>query len=500
MRLLPIGFISLLFGIGACRHGDDNLARPSTPLTEKMQEPPRPVVAAPLPDPVADERAAFVAWLKARLPEQAQVIDEPGQPVQVQFTTVKNNTYAQVARSLLNVTSAYEVPDLASAIQRQLHDSRKDIGATMKAGLTFAVPLLLSKPYAEGDAARLGWPADKSLRGLYVRGPNARGPRYLRTLRNMVAHDYNAIVLDLRDYDGLITYDTKVPLAIETKASRGAPIHDLARAIRFAHNFGVRVIARISCFHDETVSKVRPDLVVRNKQGRPHSIGWLDPRNPTAQDYVIALATEAMDAGADEVQLDYVRYPVKGIKNADFGLEGTKITKIDVIRDFVHRVHAVTQPRGVPLSLDIFGMAAQGHRSDVEALGQDPAVLARECEVLSPMVYPSHYDKGFAGFSVPGDHPELVGLGTRRALDLLDKGSTTIVRSWVQAVSWNSPSYSPEYLRQEMESAEANGGIGWLLWQPAQDYSYAWVARPLKTAPKLAAKAVKGSTAMQAER
>jgi hypothetical protein len=236
------------------------------------------------------------------------------------------------------------------------------------------------------------------------------------------------------------------------------------------------------------VSKVRPDLVVRNKQGRPHRIGWLDPRNTTAQDYVIGLANEAMDAGADEVQLDYVRYPVKGIKNADFGLEGTKVTKIEVIRDFVRRVHAVTQARGVPLSLDIFGMAAQGQRSDVEALGQDPAVLARECEVLSPMVYPSHYEKGFHGFAEPGNHPELVGLGTRRALDLLDKGSPTIVRSWVQAVNWNSPSYSPAYLRQEMESAEANGGIGWLLWQPAQDYSYAWVARPIKAAPKLAAK------------
>jgi hypothetical protein len=461
---------------------------------------------APVVQGADAERAEFIAWLKSRLPAQAEVVDKVGLPVEVQFTTQKNDTFVKVARSLLDVVAVYEVDGLGRAIAKVLHDKRTDMGGTLRPGLVFTVPHLLTKPFAEGDAARLGWPADKALRGLYLRGPSARGPRYSHLLRNMVARDYNAIVLDLRDYDGFITYDSKVPLAIESKATKGAPIRDLARAIRFAHNYGVRVIARISCFHDETVSKARPDLVVRNKQGKPHAIGWLDPRNTVAQDYVIALANEAMDAGADEIQLDYVRYPVKGIKNADFGLDGSKLAKVEVIRDFVRRVHAVTQARAVPLSLDIFGMSAQGIRADIEALGQDPAVLARECEVLSPMVYPSHYENGFMGHAVPGDHPELVGVGTRKTLDLVDKGLSTIVRSWVQAVNWNSPSYSPEYLRKEMDSADANGGIGWLLWQPAQDYSYAWVARPPgtgKMAPKFAAKPAAKLTpaaAVQAQR
>ena len=465
---------------GGCRLPDDNLSRKS-PLPEPMRSAAARPTFAPVAEPAEIERAAFIAWLQARLTPQARVVDEKGKPVQVAFVTQKNNTYTQVAQSLLDVTAIYEADDLARSIARLLHDKRTDLGATLRAGTAFTVPQLLTKPYLQGDAARIGWPEDKALRGLYLRGPSARGPRYLRLLKNMVARDYNAIVLDLRDYDGVITYDTKAALAVQSKASRGAPIRDLARVVRFAHAANVRVIARISCFHDETVSKVRPDLVIRNKQGKPHRIGWLDPRNTTAQDYVIDLANEAMDAGADEIQLDYVRYPVKGIKNADFGLQGTKVTKVEVIRDFVRRVHAVTQERGVPLSLDIFGMSAQGTRADVEALGQDPAVLARECEVLSPMVYPSHYENGFLGFAVPGDHPEIVGIGTAKTLSLLDKGSTTLVRSWVQAVNWKSPTYSPAYLRTEMDSADTHGGVGWLLWQPAQDYSFAWAARPVGT-------------------
>ena len=42
---------------------------------------------------------------------------------------------------------------------------------------------------------------------------------------------------------------------------------------------------------------------------------------------------------------------------------------------------------------------------DLENLGQDPELLARECDALAPMVYPSHYPRGFMGFDVPGDHP-----------------------------------------------------------------------------------------------
>ncbi|MBP9114412.1 MAG: hypothetical protein KBF88_16475, partial [Polyangiaceae bacterium] len=317
--------------------------------------------------------------------------------------------------------------------------------------------------------------------GLYVRGSTAAGKLYHHILENMAARDYNAIVLDLRDYDGPITFPSRTSLATETKATKGAPIRDLARTIRFAHEKGIRVIARIACFEDELMAKAKTDLSVRGKSGGVYRIGWLDPNNETAQNYVIDLAKEAMDAGADEVELDYVRYPVLGIKNADFRLEEKKLTKIDVIRNFVRRVHDVTSARKVPLSLDVFGVVAHGQRSDIEALGQDPAVLAKECEALSPMVYPSHYNKGFMGFEEPGDHPEIVGFGTKKTIEQLGENKNeTIVRPWLQAVSWKSPTYSPSHLRAQMDAADKNGGKGWLLWNPSQNYGYAWQARAVK--------------------
>jgi hypothetical protein len=340
------------------------------------------------------------------------------------------------------------------------------------------VPNLVTEAHATADGARIGWPQDKAMRGLYVRGSTAAGRAYLKILDKMVERGINAIVLDTKDTDGLLTYPSKVPLAIETEATKDAPIADLARTIRFAHARGIRVVMRVSCFHDEWMQHHKgKEMSIRGKLGGIYPLGWLDPASEMAHQYLIDLAKEAMDAGADEIELDYVRYPVIGIHNADFHLDRIGKTKPEVIRDFVHEVHAVTEARRVPLSLDIFGVVAEGKRVDIDGLGQDIALLAPECEVLSPMVYPSHYAKGFMGFEIPGNHPELVGVGTKGTIAQLG-GHMTLVRPWVQAAAYESPDFGAPYLAKELRSAEDNGATGWLMWNPQQEYGTAWAAVP----------------------
>jgi hypothetical protein len=314
-----------------------------------------------------------------------------------------------------------------------------------------------------------------------VRGGTAGGTLYLPLLDRMVERGMNMIVLDAKDYDGLLTYKSKVPLAVETGATEKAPIRDMARTVRFAHAKGVRVAMCVSCFEDEFIAHAKPDLLPRANwaPNRPYQIGWLDPANPDARQYIKDLVKEALGFGVDEIQLDYVRYPVLGVKNADFDATKGKTPKTIVIRDFVREVHALTQARNVPLSLDIFGIVAEGVRADIDALGQDPVLLAPECEVLSPMVYPSHYKAGYAGFEVPGNHPEIVGMATRKILTMLKKGKkTALIRPWLQAASWNSPDYGPPYIAAEVKSAQSNGSHGWLMWNPAQTYTVTWQALP----------------------
>jgi hypothetical protein len=415
----------------------------------------------------------FGQWLKPRLPAGGSIVEKNGK-VTVVHKVAPADTPSSIAKAYLDLTDVYFASDLA-----------KDISAT--AGQSIEIPHLLSEPYKEPEEDRLGWPEDKALRGIFITGSNA-SVAWPQTLDHMGKRvpSMNAIVLDGKDYEGPITYPTKVKVALDMEAStapwpkKEPPIPDLKRAIRFAHAKGIRVIMRIACFHDPWAAKHAPNLSVMATYGKPFTMGWMDPVNVEAQNYIIELAKEMMDAGADEIQLDYIRFPVHGgLKNAVFppGNSGKRIT---AIRDFVRRVHEVTKPRKVALSLDIFGVVATGERSDMEMLGQDIAVLGAEVEALSPMVYPSHYDKGYRGFDIPGNHAEIVGIGTKMANEHLKRGKvkTCVIRSWLQASAYKTPIYGPKYLVDQAKSAESNGGAGWLMWSPSNDYNAAWQGFP----------------------
>ena len=416
------------------------------------------------------------------MPAGGEVVDEADKPVGVVHTAKAGELYELIARAYVELTDIYLTADL----HKELRKANKLPGPknAAKAGERVVIPAIVPEAPKSADEERLGWPEDKVLKGVYVRGGPAASRLYLEILEESKKRGMNLITLDAKDYDGWVTYPSKVKLAVESGATKNAPIRSLARTIRFAHKYGVRVAVRISCFEDEILAKFRGDLSIQAKWGKPYKIGWLDPANPGGQDYIIELAKEAMDAGADEIQLDYVRYPVLGIKGADFKLEERKTTKVEVIRNFVRRVHEVTKPRGVALSLDIFGVVAEGKRIDIDMLGQDPAMLAPECEALSPMVYPSHYSVGYRGFQNPGNHPEIVGYGTKGTIEQIRAGGVTggaVIRPWLQGMSYKQDNFSPKYVADQMKSSEQNGSHGWLIWNPGQGYAATWSAlRPIE--------------------
>src|SRR5688572_5783511 len=90
---------------------------------------------------------------------------------------------------------------------------------------------------------------DEPLKGIFLIGATATRS-WISTLEHLQAHGMNAIVLDDKEYIGPITYPSKMPQTLETGATKKAPLPDLARTIRFTHDHGIRVIMRISCFHD----------------------------------------------------------------------------------------------------------------------------------------------------------------------------------------------------------------------------------------------------------
>ncbi len=418
-------------------------------------------------------RDLMLEWVEAKLPQGGSAARSDSGALVVTHQGGAKDTVYSVAKEYLALTATYLAEDLAKHIAKA-----NGIALAMNpsvANKTITIPDVLSEPYKSPEEERLAWPEDKALRAIYLGGRDALGT-WESTLDHLKARDMNAVILDGKAYMGEITYPSKVDVAVKDKAIAGAQIEDLSRTIRFAHQRGVRVIMRISCFHDPWSAAKAPDLSIKGYWGGPYPIGWLDPGDERAQKYIFDLMEEEIALGADEINLDYVRYPVQGgLGNADFHLKDTGRTRISVITDFVKKAHAITQAHHVPLSVDIFGVTSTGTRQDIEALGQDIPLLSPNVEALMPMVYPSHYDKGFYGFAEPGNHPEIIAIGTKAAVQKAHTGNA-VVRPWLQAFNWKSPEYSPKYLAQETVEAKNGGGTGYAMWNPGGYYGDAWTA------------------------
>jgi hypothetical protein len=345
-----------------------------------------------------------------------------------------------------------------------------------------ALPSASAAPSPPDAEPRLGWPADGQISGVYASIDMLGARSFLPFLDRLVKNGMNAVVFDGKDYSGWLTYPSAIPLAAEVRSSRHAVLESLEHMVHEAHQRDVRVLLRVSCFHDPWLVQHRPDLGIRGMGD------WVNPNSEVVQDYLLAVVDETLSAGVDEIQLDYVRYPTEGLAHADFALGGKSTT--DAIAGFVRRVHERTHAAGVPLSLDIFGVVAWQRAVDVKATGQDLVKLGAVVEVVSPMVYPSHFREGFNGWAVPGAHPEVVGIGTKQTVDVLRKaGSTAIVRPWIQAFPWHAPGYDASYVIREIALARASGGVGWLGWNAGGYYGEVMAASWATRATAVAADA-----------
>ncbi len=449
---------------------------PSATASAKVQP------ATALPTPTAPTREELIAYLKKNAPSGSAV--EASEAIRLTHTVAAGDTYPSIAAAHLDLTEIYATSELARAIEKK-HPS-------LVAGSKIEIPAVLTRAPRDPREEKLGVPEDKALRALFMTGPFL-AQKWVESLDKMAARGINAVILDAKDYEGPVTYPSKAKIAAEIGAAAKPSIPNLARAIRFAHWRGIRVSLRIPCFHDPWADKKLKDGRLSLKSattGQPVHIDWLDPTNVEAQDYAIEIAKEGIEAGADEINLDYVRFPVHITEK--FAKLPDPSKRSAIIAGFVKRVHAETKPAGVLLSLDLFGVTATGARSDIDRLGQDIAVVGPEAEVIMPMVYPSHYDAGYNGWEHPGDHPEIVGIGVKAAVAQLAKvKSTTVVRSWLQAFAWRTSIYGTKYVVDQAKSAEANGGIGWGMWSPSCEYSAVYNGFPVKTSPAASALAKK---------
>ncbi|HEX9255865.1 MAG TPA: putative glycoside hydrolase, partial [Candidatus Angelobacter sp.] len=248
----------------------------------------------------------------------------------------------------------------------------------------------------------------------------------------------------------------------------------------------MHVIARQALFRDDNIAQRHSELAVQSRGlhqpwRENGKLVWSDSSNKQVQDYNIALAKYVAGSGVDEIQFDYVRFPAEGNQaDAQFAFQKDPTTKIhrdDVIANFLDHAYTELHPMGVLVSLDVFGIMAWQRQVDLSHTGQDITKMAKHCDVISPMIYPSHFF-GMDGYKAPGDAPEHFISVSMDRFEKVTAGTGVVLRPWLQAFRWRTKTYSPEYILKQVSTAKGHHGDGFLFWNAANDYSKPFAAMP----------------------
>jgi predicted small lipoprotein YifL len=322
-----------------------------------------------------------------------------------------------------------------------------------------------------------------AVRALYAPGAVFEGAGRLDDLLDLIERtEANAMVIDVKETDGWLYYETDLPEAVAAGADK-RPIFKLEELLPALKERGIYTIARVVVMKDNTVGASQPELAVTNSAtGQPwRDFGggiWLDPYQPGVAEYIAAIAGDLAAKGFDEVQLDYVRFFSDGDYSvADPNLPNTQSFRLPAIRRLFRIVSEELSATSAFFAADVFPISFIA--PDDQGIGQRPEVIMPYVDYFSPMVYPSHYGPGTFGFAVPNDHPYDVIDRTLEIMNDQSAGLPMVIRPWIQDFGLPPvPRYTAAQVRAEMEALVDNGAVGWMIWQAAAHFTDAALGAP----------------------
>ena len=201
---------------------------------------------------------------------------------------------------------------------------------------------------------------------------------------------------------------------------------------------GIKYVARIVIFPDG------------GKDQQVSSVAYWEKR--------YRLVDQAIKLGADEIQLDYIRYTSKqppSSKNAQ------NIYK--VIKWYKNKLAA----RGIPLQIDVFGVTCFGNSIYI---GQSLTLFADSIDAACPMVYPSHFEpyRKYATMPYEAVHSRLTALRKQFHGKIPFK-----VYPFIETYNYRYPlseQQKRDYIAKQLAAIDDSGMDGWYVWNIHNKY------------------------------
>lgn len=329
----------------------------------------------------------------------------------------------------------------------------------------------------------------EAVRGLYLTG-NSAGLRLQNYIDFIKKSDLNSIVIDIKEDNGMLTFrpDENSPYYERSRNLMSNPREVLEKL----EEEQIYPIARIVVFKDTQLAQDKPEWsflesngkVWKNNKGE----SFVNPFIKDVWEYNVGVAKMAAELGFQDIQFDYVRFP-EGFERRDKELkygkgdyadfEGDDVKqRVQAVTDFVEYARNALKAYDVDVSVDIFGYSAT--IPEAPGIGQNFTKISENVDVISSMIYPSHWTSYF-GIAKPDTEPyKLVQEYTKvENARLGELENPPVSRPWIQdfEAPWLYPPGVPvfQYGKKEVEDqirALNEAGINeFLLWNANNKYT-----------------------------
>ncbi len=280
------------------------------------------------------------------------------------------------------------------------------------------------------------------------------------TLKAAADADFNSVVVDMKNADGLLYYHSATDRAkqVNNFAADALTVDGLKTLFTTIKEAGLHPIARVYAFKDNAAARVLTDARITPTgsgdwvwyDNKPSKGGkaWLNPYADAAHLYIIGIARELRDAGADAILLDGVQFPAQ-VSGASFGSSNTAMNRNEILTAFVNETEELLGDT-CPVILACTGDSAKGENTHV--YGGNPLTFG--AAVTAPVLN-TQTDIAAA----------VKQMATR--IKVIDEDHQPLLTPILQAETGNTAD-----LNTLLATCEENGANGYILYIPSGTYDF----------------------------
>lgn len=173
------------------------------------------------------------------------------------------------------------------------------------------------------------------------------------------------------------------------------------------------------------------------------------------------LIQQAINLGADEIQIDYIRYKAS---------QAPSERNAEDIANVINYFSELVKKQGIPLQIDVFGISS--FKPSIY-IGQDNRLIAPRVSAICPMVYPSHYKPFAEHAKTPYQtvYTSLVSL--KKQIEPYPKVK---VIAFIEIYNFRYPNMSDatrkKYIMAQFAAVKDSGANGWYVWSAGNKYGF----------------------------